>query len=340
MKFELALKRLRRFIMAKLTTVESLSLSLSIAAYLSKNGDASVSELASHFGVPEKEIISTVKVLGYSGVGSYAWGETFELDFTALEEEGYVTFSHMVAIEDVPKLSSAEAAIFVSGLNFLKSLPEFQNDPDIGLLQNLLKNGSSSPQTQIYEIRPGTLEFDYEKVRTALANQVRIRCEYTNLKGEHSTRDLDPLRIETRDQTLYLQAYCLRDETVKFFRLDQMRITEITQIPICDAARDAELREELYKTSETDVEVVLELEPEAFSIAAEFSSGEKVLELNDGRIRTTINIGYLPHLGKLIAEFGGAAVVVSPPEARAVVRDYALRSLGESGLNNKLIRED
>jgi proteasome accessory factor C len=119
-----------------------------------------------------------------------------------------------------------------------------------------------------------------------------------------------------------------------------MRITEITQLPICDAAREAELQEELYAPSDTDVEVVLELEPEAFSIAADFASGEKVMDLEDGRIRATIKIGYLPHLGKLIAEFGGAAIVLSPPEARAVVRDYALRSLGESGLDNKLIRED
>ncbi len=326
--------------MAKLTSVESLSLSLSLAAHLSKHGGATVSELAEHFSVSEKEIISVVKVLGFSGVGTYAWGETFQLDWDALEEDGYVTFIEMVALEDAPRLSTAEAATFISGLNFLKSLPEFASDPDIPKLAQLLQNGSSAQQASIYEIRPGTLEYDYAKIRNAIAKQVRIRCEYTNLKGEHSHRELDPLRLETRDQSVYLQAYCLRDSSVKFFKLDQMRITEITSTPISEEARSAELHEDIYEPSETDIEVVVELEPEAFVIAAEFSNGEKIVELENGRIRATISIGYLPHLGKLICEFGGAAVVVGPPEAREVVRDYALRSIGESGLSAKFRQED
>jgi proteasome accessory factor C len=325
--------------MTKLTATDNLSLLLSVAAHLSKNGNSSVADLAKHFGVSEKEIVSTVRTIGFSGVGSYDWGETFELDWSALED-GYVEFSRMVAVEDVPKLSTAEAAIFISGLNYLKSLPEFAADSEIENLLSILQSGSNSPQTHFFEIRPGTQEYDYAKIRSAIANQVRIKCEYTNLKGEHSHRELDPLRLESRDQTFYLQAYCLRDEMVKFFKLDQMRITEVTETPISEAARASEKHDEIFEAAETDIEVVVELEPEAFSIAAEFGASDSVVNLEDGRIRATIRIGYLPYLGKLIAEFGGAAVVVSPPEARAVVRDFALRSLGEAGLNESKLKED
>ncbi|MEN9752692.1 MAG: hypothetical protein RL670_383, partial [Actinomycetota bacterium] len=43
---------------------------------------------------------------------------------------------------------------------------------------------------------------------------------------------------------------------------------------------------------------------------------------------------------KIISEYGGAAEVISPAEARAVVRDWALRSLGENGLGDDGIVEE
>jgi hypothetical protein len=38
----------------------------------------------------------------------------------------------------------------------------------------------------------------------------------------------------------------------------------------------------------------------------------------------------LPNLGKLVARFGGAARVIAPPEAKLIVKNYALAALGES----------
>lgn len=324
---------------SKRPAVESLSLLLSVAGYLAKHRNVPLDEMAKHFGVAPEEIISAVKTLSLSGVGGYGPTELFDLSYEMLEE-GIVDISDLPAIEEIPKLSTAEAAVFISGLIYLRDIPEFAGDPDVEYLLELLKKGTNSPQSQIFEIHPGTPEYDYSLLRSAIAQKKRIRCEYVNLKGEHSTRELDPLRLESRDQSWYLQAYCPTNEYVKFFRLDQMRSTEITEQPISEEANKADLKDELFEASATDVIVTVDLEPEAFSIAAEFGSQDEPIQLEDGRLRAQITIGYLPYLGKLIAEYGGSAVVVSPPEARAVVRDWALQSLGAKSLvRSELVEE-
>ena len=324
----------------KLNAIESLSLTLSLAVYLGSHRNVPLENLAEHFGVSEETIESAVRTLGVSGVGSYGFSDLFDLNYDMLEGERIVDISQLQAVEEVPRLSTAEAAIFISGLNYLRSLPEFAKDKSVVELINLMNSGSGAGQTRVYDIRPGTQEYDFSRIRGAIAQQVRIRCEYINNKGEQSERELHPLRLESRDQIWYLQAYCSKSEEVRFFKVEQMRITEITDQPISDEARNSEIREEIFQKSETDVVVTVELEPEAFSLAAEFGDGSSVIYLDDGRMRVDINIGFLPYLGKLISQFGGAAVVVAPPEARAIVRDYALRSLGQSGLNETDLEED
>jgi proteasome accessory factor C len=324
---------------SKLNAVESLSLLLSIAGYLTKNRNVPIDEMAKHFGVSEKIIDASVRTLGLSGVGSYGPTELFEVAWDALDE-GIVDISDLPAIEEIPKLSSAEAAVFISGLQWLKQLEEFSDDEDVDRLLDLLSRGTNQQQAQVFEIQPNAYGYEFGKLREAIANQVRIHCDYTNLKGEHSNRQLDPLRLESRDQNWYLQAYCLTTGLVKFFRLDQMRNTKVTDTPISEEAKEAELKDELFEASNTDVIVTVDLEPEAFAIAAEFGTGEPPVELEDGRIRANLNIGYLPYLGKLIAQYGGAAVVVSPPQARAVVRDWALQTLGSKALSETELEED
>ncbi|MEY3845988.1 MAG: hypothetical protein RJA66_255, partial [Actinomycetota bacterium] len=51
-------------------------------------------------------------------------------------------------------------------------------------------------------------------------------------------------------------------------------------------------------------------------------------DIGSGTIRTQIMVGHLPNLGRLIAKYGGAAKVIAPPEAREIVRNYALSALG------------
>jgi predicted DNA-binding transcriptional regulator YafY len=80
---------------------------------------------------------------------------------------------------------------------------------------------------------------------------------------------------------------------------------------------------------ETDTEVVVEVDPEAYRLIGESANFEAMIAdgNNPGTVRATIRVGYLPNIGHLIARYGGAARVISPEEAKQYVRDYALAAL-------------
>lgn len=86
----------------------------------------------------------------------------------------------------------------------------------------------------------------------------------------------------------------------------------------------------LYVPGEHDTDVVVEVDPEAYELVAEYANVETSTSTNRGTIRVTIKVGHLPNLGHLISKYGGAARVIEPAAARDIVRIYALGSLGES----------
>jgi proteasome accessory factor C len=96
-----------------------------------------------------------------------------------------------------------------------------------------------------------------------------------------------------------------------------------------EAARVDELDDRVYIPDEHDTEVLIEVDPEAYELAAEFATSGGAKATADGTLRVTIKVGYLPNLGHLIAKYGGAARVIEPAEARQIVKDYCLQSLGE-----------
>ena len=86
----------------------------------------------------------------------------------------------------------------------------------------------------------------------------------------------------------------------------------------------------MYVPGEHDTDVIVEVDPEAYELVAEYANVESSTSSNRGTIRVTIKIGHLPNLGHLISRYGGAARVIEPKSARDIVRNYALASLGEN----------
>ena len=179
-----------------------------------------------------------------------------------------------------------------------------------------------------------TLAIFVEILRKAILTGRRINCNYTNQRGEESDRELDPIRLDPHGAVWYLRAWCPRSQELRAFRLDRMRAVAITDAgrseqAELEATRVDELDDRVYIPDEHDTEVVIEVDPEAYELAAEFATSGDPKISADGTLRVTIKVGYLPNLGHLIAKYGGAARVIEPAEARLVVKNYCLHSLGE-----------
>lgn len=309
---------------------------ISLIGYLINRGEVPMDEVSEHFGLEPEYIRKVIRTIMESGYDSRTGFTGFAIDIDAVDDEGLVGLMDTPPIEGIPRISVRQAAALASGLSFLQSMDEFSGDKDIAELLDLLASGGAGHAIAPIVVRPGTVDADVAVIRQAIVEQKRIRCDYINLKGEQGIREIDPLRLVSRDNDWYVHAYCPINESGREFKLDRMRKAEMLDQPISEAAREIEIREELYIAGASDTEVTVEVDAEAMRLISDLDATNIIDRPNTESVLVTIHVGHLPNLGQLIAKYGGAARVLEPPEARAVVRDYALRALGSSNYGESL----
>lgn len=307
------------------------NLMLALTGLLVQGDDYKVAELAHRFEVSNEEIIKAVKNIGYMDMAHFDNPDRYVVDYDALEE-GYVRISYNLenVVEDVPRLSSRQASALAAGLVYLSSLPGLAKNEEILELQNILATGDSRGSTPEVIVQPGSKDADLVIIRQAIKLGRTISCDYLNLKGEmRIDRVIEPLRIDLRGELIYLKGWCPENSDVRSFRVDRMRSASMTDELISKAALGAELDDEVYHSAETDTLVTIEVDPEAFSLMIDFRAVDEPEIVSQYVKRFKILVGDVRNLGRIVARFGGAARVIAPDAARAAVREFALRAIGE-----------
>lgn len=333
-----------------LSAVDRFNFMTALIGYLLRNNPVSVTDVANHFGVSAELVRSAISTIvktedqnPYGAKSFYNledWdvyldgGDTITLELDPLNGANAQT--------DAPSLNTREAAAIVMGLQYLKTLPEFANEQDVDKLLELLGKGQGvAAGAASIVIRPGRVDTDAAVCRTAILEGKRIEFEYINQKGEKGRRQIDPIRLDPRENYWYVHGWCLSNEDVRMFRLDRMRDAVILAEPIGEQAKSViELDDRTYTERETDIDVTVAVAPEAYALLGEYQQVGEPEKNSNGEVVAVIRVGYLPNLGRLIARYGGKARVLEPAEARNIVRDYALVALGQSPLSASEINED
>jgi proteasome accessory factor C len=316
------------------------NLMLGLIGYLLKNPNCEVSELERVFKASNKQIKDTLHLInngGYfppDGMDTYP----FWVDPDQLDNEDFVEFSTTVETPGAPRISQAQAAALAVGLIHLKSLPIYTNDPDINKLQEVFSRLENQSGTPIIDIKPGTIDASKVLIIEAINAKRRIRMEYMNRAGEHSVREIDPVKLIESDGHLSVRSWCVKSGDQRSFRIDRMSKLELLPGAISPEADEMfenvdELSDLAYNPGEFDHDVVVEVTPEAYSLVSQFAVLHEPKRVSESVLRVTIKVGRLEHLGKLIARYGGAAKVIEPAIARDIVRDYALVALGRTPLS-------
>ena len=309
---------------------------ISLIGLVHREGEIHIQDAAARLGMSLEAVRKAMETLVKSG-GVRPDGHEllpFNFDWDLFHDEGILSFLESGIIVDAPKISMRQASAIAAGLSYLRALPEFASETEIDDLIKLLASSqpASTPPTIAYEV--GTVGADVATLRKAILAQQQITCNYINQRGEAGDRTLEPLRLDLQNSQWYLRAWCPLTEMVKSFRLDRMR-----QVSVIGEARSAEAiaalaaideeEDRLYIPGEQDTDVIVEVDPEAYDLVAEYTQLDSPRGDSTGTIQVTIKVGYLPNLGHLISKYGGAARVISPAQARDIVRNYALESLDE-----------
>lgn len=295
---------------------------LALTGYLISHRQQPIEDVAKHFQVTEKEIRSAVVTISLSGVGLYRPDELFFLDYDLLEE-GILDLSFAPTLENVPRLSTRQAAAIASGLSYLLELVDEQDKSEIESLLKVFGSGALGQKDLPFMVQPISSDSDLYLVRQAVAEQRVLSCSYINTTGQISQRRIEPVQIESRDSNWYLRGFCLTNQELRVFRIDRMR--EISMLETFESRSQLEASE-IYSPNESDTEVLFEVEPEAYSLIADYKpdfeiSGNKAIQVK-------IPIGQLSNLGRIVARYSGAVRVLAPEQAKAAVREFAERALG------------
>jgi proteasome accessory factor C len=112
-------------------------------------------------------------------------------------------------------------------------------------------------------------------------------------------------------------------EALRTFRLDRISSPTITDKPIQFRAADVSLPDTLFEGSADDLLVTIDVAPSAAPLLADYIPDGASTKEVDGKLRTTVRVSHYHGLKRLIASMPGVATVVDPPEARAVVAEWA-----------------
>jgi len=305
---------------------------LALVGYLGHRGEVALVEVSTHFDLEAEYVVKALKSLNdaTAQVGGFEeWPFYVDID---LLDEGVVSLTTADVIDDVPRLSTRQAAAISAGLGYLASIPEFAGNSDIPALIRMISAGSSRGFAEVISVAPGSIEAGAATLRQAILKNRAVSCEYINRKQEKTIRQIEPLRIDLTGGVWYLRGYCPINQGVRNFLIEHMRSIEILDREISDVAtKVGEIEDATYVAEITDTTVTIEVAPEAYRLISEFQTVSEPKDIGSGTIRTEIQVGHLPNIGRLIAKYGGAARVIAPAEARDIVRKYALSVLGEQG---------
>jgi proteasome accessory factor C len=317
----------------KITGTERYNFMLALTGYLIQNRHQRIADVAQHFRVSEQEIRDAVVTISLSGVGMYRPDELFFLDYDLLEE-GIVDVSFAPTLESVPRLSTRQAAAIVSGLSYLESVLDDSDRAEVAELMNLLSDGGRRTTDLPFKVHPSRVDLEVTLTRQAISEDRLLSCSYINAANEVSSRQIEPISMESSDSIWYLRGYCRTKKEVRVFRLDRMRDIALEKEKLVRAKYLETDSTGIYSVSENDTKVVFDIDPAGFGMIADYKPEYPVI--GDKTLRVTIPIGDITTLGRVVSKYSGHVRVIEPEAARRVVFEYASRALGASSSSEKV----
>lgn len=309
---------------------DRLAFLLALVPYLLDNDGVPVAQAAAHFRVPAQRIRDAVELIAVSGVPgetkAYQPGDLFDIDWDRLEERDEIAITHQVAIDDSPRFSAREAAALIAGLQYIAALPANADRETVArLTAKLTRASGGAPAAVAVE---GGADTGLGLIREAVAAGTVLAFDYLNGREEREERAVEPLRVESVDESWYLRAWDRSRRALRTFRLDRMR--DVRTLPGTDPERpgDIELPDRIFQPSTEDRSVTIEVATAAVPLLADYLGDRpQTMPARRGWVRTRLRIAHLHGLKRLAAGRAGLLVVVEPDDARAAVRDWAAAGL-------------
>lgn len=312
---------------------------LALVPYLQGNDGVPVNEVAAEFGVTPKVIRNDLRLLMYTGTGEYA-GELIDFDLTALERDGIVHIRDAEFMTRPLRISAREGVALIVALRTLRASA---SGSELSIIDSTLAKVESAVGDSIatpVDIVLDDVDADiHATIVRALASGKRLDLTYaTAARDERSDRQVDPRRLFTEQGKLYLEAWCLKAEDLRFFRLDRILHAGLSTDDVEDHdASPRDLSDGFFTVGEETPFVLVDLHPRAHWLT-EYYQVDLLEQNDDGVWRAKIYGADLEWLRRLVLRNAGSVTVVAPEAVRLQVIDdarVALQAYDEEVVSTK-----
>jgi predicted DNA-binding transcriptional regulator YafY len=316
---------------ALVTSTERLQRLLALVPYVVSRKAVGLAETAAAFGVSERELVDDLNLLWCVELRAPDPYCPIDLSY----EGGEIVVSQAESIARPLRLAVDEASALLVALRMLAEVPGLQDRSAMSRLIAKLEAAAgeaaaASAQVAVQvDIPDEQAERLAGQIRAAISGHRRLHLRYyVPARDEATERDVDPIRVLVVEGRPYLEAWCLRAEGMRLFRLDRMLSLEVLDTPSAPPAEavGVDIDEGLFRPSPDDIQVEIELSA-AGRWVAEYYPCETVTDLPDGRLRIVLRTPDTGLVRRLALRLGEDGRVVSPPGLVADIREAATAAL-------------
>jgi proteasome accessory factor C len=285
---------------------------LAIVPWIVANPGERVVDVARRFGLTEETLLADLGVVYMVGLPPYSPDALVDVQ---IDEEGRVTIDLADFFSRPLRLTPAQGLALLASSDGLASMPGTDDDGALARalakLASALGVGDAEGGPKV-DVHLGSAEAEVlERLRSAATEAVEVEITYYSYgRDDTTTREIAPWRVFADTGQWYVHAWCHRADGERIFRID--RIQSLTELHRPAAVRPDDGSQEndgVFHPRGDDPRVTLELEAEASWVVDAYPC-EDVVELGDGRLRTTLVITAVPWLERLLVRLGHQAKVV------------------------------
>jgi predicted DNA-binding transcriptional regulator YafY len=311
------------------TGTQRLQRLLALVPYVVSRNVVGLAETADAFGVSERELVDDLNLLWCVELRAPDPYCPIDLSY----EGGEIVISEAESIARPLRLAVDEASALLVALRMLAEVALPGSEAlarTIAKLEAAAGEAAAvSTQVQV-QVDKGRAAGVIGQVRDAVRQHRRIHLRYyVPGRDEATERDVDPMRLLVVEGRPYLEGWCRRAEGVRLFRLDRVHGIEVLDMPaeVPPEAEPVDVDQGLFRPSDQDVLVVLELHPAAHWVA-EYYPCEHIERSGDD-LRVTLRTPDTRWVRRLALRLGEDARVLAPTDLAVQVGADAAAALAQ-----------
>ncbi len=315
------------------SSTDRLSRLLALVPWLRAHPGVCLDDAAATFEITVRQLRDDLDLLFVCGLPGGAPGDLIDLSYSADQ----ITVLDPQTLDRPLKLSADEAMALVVAARTLADVPGLSARDALDRALGKLEDAVGTLPSDRVRVELDAQDEVLRVVQEAVTRGRRLHMRYLVWSRDELTeRDVDPMRVLTRDGRWYLEGLCHRSKAVRLFRLDRIDGSDGVTVLDTPAAPPPEARprdtDGLFQPGPEEMLVVLELHPAARWVADHYPV-ESRRELDGGRLLVELRVWETGWLRRLVLGLGDQARVVEPADVVAGMHAAAVRALAAYGRN-------